>query len=108
LLERRYWHIADKLDVRFRGSFGKKLTSVCVADSLFAPDWRFAASRHPLRKCGAVFCCVRARNAHEHWLFARLGANLCRVNVAVPLRSLLAMVSTPQFIETNARRIPII
>jgi hypothetical protein len=55
--ERRDWHIADKLDVRFRGSFGKKLTSVSVADSLFAPDWRFAASRHPLPKCGAVFCC---------------------------------------------------
>jgi hypothetical protein len=34
--ERRDWHIADKLDVRFHGTFGKKLTSVCVADSLFA------------------------------------------------------------------------
>jgi hypothetical protein len=108
LLERRDWHIADKLDVRFHGTFGKKLTSVCVADSLFAPDWRFAASRHPLRKCGAVFCCVRARNAHEHWLFARLGANLCRVNVAPSLRSSPASFSTARFIETNSRRVPII
>jgi hypothetical protein len=83
--KRRKWHIADKLDVRFPGSFGKKLTSVSVADNLFAPDWRFAASRHPPPKCGVVFCCARARNAHEYWLFARLGANLCRVNVALLL-----------------------
>jgi len=57
--KRRDWHIADKLDVRFHGSFGKKQTSLSVADNLFAPDWRFAASRHPLLKCGAVFCFVR-------------------------------------------------
>jgi hypothetical protein len=64
------WQIADKLDVRFHGSFGKKLTSVSVAENLFAPDWRFAASRHPLPKCGAVFCCVRAGIADKHWCFA--------------------------------------
>jgi hypothetical protein len=31
------WHIADKLDARFHGSFGEKLTSVSVAENLFVP-----------------------------------------------------------------------
>jgi hypothetical protein len=38
----------------------------------------------------------------------RAVANLRRVNVASPLRSLLAIFSTASFIETNARRVPII
>jgi hypothetical protein len=103
------WHIADKLDARFHGRFGKKLTSVFVAEDLFTPpDRRFAASLHPLPKCGTAFCCVCARNAHEHWLFACFDRESSRVNVAARLRSLRAMFSTPYFIATTARRSPII
>jgi hypothetical protein len=102
------WQIADKLDVRFHGSFGKKLTSVSVAENLFAPDRRFAAWRHTLPKCGAAFCCVRAGNADEHWLFALFICESSRVNVAAPLRSPPPRFSTPRFSKTNSPRVPVI